>query len=331
MEKRGEDEVKNNRIKEELHEGTTSSSTNWHENLKFLSIKKKAKNEADNQDLTTWPGFFKHLISHIQNADITGLGAQLAYFFLLSLFPMLIFLVTLLPYLNLDEAQVFRFLENYAPKEVYMLVEDTVSDVLRNRNGGLLSIGIIGTIWSASKGMNAIEKSLNRSYELEETRPFFIVRGLSVIFTLLMILLIIVALVLPVFGQQIGTILFSYFGFEKGFLELWNNVRWIISPLVIFVVFTSLYWIVPNKKLLLKSVFPGAVFSTLGWIIVSLGFSYYVSSFGNYSSTYGSIGGIIVLMLWLYLSGIILLVGGQINAVTQERKNAFKQKKAEGF
>ncbi|MFF2754908.1 YihY/virulence factor BrkB family protein [Psychrobacillus sp. NPDC058041] len=323
--------MKHNQIKEELHEETSSSSTNWHENLKFLSIKKKINNPAENQDLTTWSGFFKHLISHIQNADITGLGAQLAYFFLLSLFPMLIFIVTLLPYLNLDEAQVFRFLENYAPKEVYMLVEGTITDVLRSRNGGLLSLGIIGTIWSASKGMNAIEKSLNRSYELEETRPFFIVRGLSVIFTLLMILLIIVALVLPVFGQQIGTILFSYFGFEKGFLELWNNVRWIISPLVIFIVFTALYWIVPNKKLALKSVFPGAVFATLGWIIVSLGFSYYVSSFGNYSSTYGSIGGIIVLMLWLYLSGIILLVGGQINAVTQERKNALKKKKAEGF
>ncbi|QFG01217.1 YihY/virulence factor BrkB family protein [Psychrobacillus glaciei] len=299
--------------------------------MKFLSIRKKQTRSTEPQDLTTWSGYFKHLLRHIQRADITGLGAQLAYFFLLSLFPMLIFIMTLLPYINLDEAQVFRFLENYAPKEVYMLIEGTVSDVLGNRNGGLLSIGILGTIWSASKGMNAIEMSLNRSYELEETRPFFIVRGLSVIFTLLMIVLLVVALVLPVFGQQIGTILFSYFGFEKGFLELWNNIRWIISPLVIFIVFTALYWIVPNKKLLLRSVIPGAVFATLGWIIVSLGFSYYVSSFSNYSSTYGSIGGIIVLMLWLYLSGIILLVGGQVNAVMQERKNAFLQKKAKGL
>ncbi|WP_391203926.1 YihY/virulence factor BrkB family protein [Psychrobacillus sp. L4] len=320
--------MERNRLKEELQEGNTSSSTTWRENIKFLFIKKKNTRSTENHDLTTWSGYFKHLIKHIQRADITGLGAQLSYFFLLSLFPMLIFIMTLLPYINLDEAQVFRFLENYAPKEVYTLIEGTLSEVLRNRNGGLLSIGIIGTIWSASKGMNAIEVSLNRSYELEETRPFFIVRGLSVVFTLLMIVLLIVALVLPVFGQQIGTILFSYFGFEKGFLELWNNIRWIISPLVIFIVFTALYWIVPNKKLLLRSVLPGAVFATLGWIIVSFGFSYYVSSFGNYTSTYGSIGGIIVLMLWLYLSGIILLVGGQINAVTQERKNAFKQKKA---
>ncbi|MDI2587110.1 YihY/virulence factor BrkB family protein [Psychrobacillus sp. NEAU-3TGS] len=306
----------------------SSSSDNWFNKLKFLNMKKKDKKIEESQDLTTWKGYFKHLIVHIQKTDITGLAAQLAYFFLLSLFPLLIFIVTLLPYLNLDEAQVFRFLENYAPQDVYLLIEDTVSDILLTRNGGLLSIGIIGTIWSASNGMNAIVKSLNRSYNLDETRPFFIVRGLSVVFTLIMIVLFAVMLVLPVFGQQIGTILFSYFGFEDGFVKLWNSLRWAITPIIMLIVLTALYWIVPNQKLFLRSVFPGAIFATVGWIIVSLGFSYYVSNFGNYSSTYGSIGGIIVLMLWLYISGIMLLVGGQINAVTQERKIAIE--KAEG-
>ncbi|WP_144511808.1 YihY/virulence factor BrkB family protein [Bacillus sp. FJAT-22090] len=320
--------MQNNRVKEHLQEKNTSSSTKWYDRLRFLNSKKKDKEIKGDQDLTTWSGFIKHLITHIQKTDITGLGAQLAYFFLLSLFPMLIFVVTLLPYLNLDEAQVFRFLENYAPEDVYILIEGTVTDVLRNRNGGLLSIGIIGTIWSASNGMNAIVKSLNRSYKLDETRSYFVVRGLSIIFTLLMIVLLVVALVLPVFGQQIGTILFSYFGFEEGFIKVWNSLRWTLSPLVIFLILSALYWIVPNKRLFVRSVFPGAAFATVGWIVVSLGFSFYVSNFGNYSSTYGSIGGIIVLMLWLYLSGIILLVGGQINAVMQERKIAIE--KAEG-
>ncbi|PZX03072.1 membrane protein [Psychrobacillus insolitus] len=301
-----------------------TSSSNWFNKLKFLNMKAK-KGSNTEQDLTTWSGYFKNLLEHIQRADITGLAAQLAYFFLLSLFPLLIFIVTLLPYLNLDEAQVFRFIENYAPAEVYILIEGTLSDILLNRNGGLLSIGIIGTIWSASNGMNAIVKSLNSSYEIEETRPFFIVRGLSVVFTLLMIVLFIIALILPVFGQQIGSILFSYFGFEESFIKLWNNLRWTITPLIMFVVLVALYWIVPNQKLFLKSVLPGAAFATIGWISVSLGFSYYVTNFGNYSSTYGSIGGIIVLMLWLYITGIILLVGGQINAVMQERKIALKK------
>lgn len=301
-----------------------TSSSNWFNKLKFLNMEAK-KGSNTEQDVTTWSGYFKDLLKHIQRADITGLAAQLAYFFLLSLFPLLIFIVTLLPYLNLDEAQVFRFIENYAPAEVYILIEGTLSDILLNRNGGLLSIGIIGTIWSASNGMNAIVKSLNRSYEIEETRPFFIVRGLSVVFTLLMIVLFIIALILPVFGQQIGSILFSYFGFEESFIKLWNNLRWTITPLIMFVVLVALYWIVPNQKLFLKSVLPGAAFAAIGWISVSLGFSYYVTNFGNYSSTYGSIGGIIVLMLWLYITGIILLVGGQINAVMQERKIALKK------
>lgn len=307
-----------------------SSSTSWFEKLKLLSIKKKEINTEESYDLTTWIGYFKQLLLNIQKTDITGFGAQLAYFFLLSIFPLLIFIVTLLPYLNLDEAQVFRFIENYAPIDVFILIEKTISDVLVTRNGGLLSIGIIGTIWSASNGMNAIVKSLNRSYNLVESRPFIIVRGMSVIFTILLIILFIIALVLPVFGQQIGSILFSYFGFEQSFVEFWNNLRWTISPLVMFIVLVALYWIVPNKKLFLRSVIPGAAFAVIGWIAVSLLFSYYVGNFKSYSATYGSIGGIIVLMLWLYFSGIILLVGGQINAVMHERKIALKQKRAEG-
>lgn len=308
---------------------TSSSRHSWFEKIKFLNISKKEKKEVDH-DLTTWSGYIKHLILHIQKTDIAGFAAQLAYFFLLSLFPLLIFIITLLPYLNLDEAQVFRLLENVAPEEVYILIEGTLVEVLVSRNGGLLSIGIIGTIWSASNGMNAIVKSLNRSYALEETRPFFIVRLLSIVFTLLMIMLFVVALVLPVFGQQIGTILFSYFGFEEGFVKLWNSLRWTISPLIMFMVLVALYWIVPNTKLFLRSVIPGAAFAAFGWIIVSFGFSFYISNFANYSSTYGSIGGIIVLMLWLYISGIILLVGGQINAVMQERKIALEKKETEG-
>jgi len=200
--------------------------------------------------------------------------------------------------------------------------------VLSSRNGGLLSVGILATIWSASNGMNALIKSLNRSYDIEETRPFFVARGISVLFTLLMIVLLVVALLLPIFGKQIGTILFSYLGYEEGFKQVWDSIRWTIPPLMIFGVFMLLYWIAPNRKLYLKSVIPGALFATLGWILVSFGFSLYVSSFANYSATYGSIGGIIVLMMWLYFSGIILMVGGQINAVMQQRKEKLAMKKA---
>ncbi|MGE6489313.1 YihY/virulence factor BrkB family protein [Paenisporosarcina sp. NPDC076898] len=304
------------------------SSSSFLSKLKLMQFKKKNKEPKHPFDVTTSKGFFQELMARIQHVDVTALGAQLAFFFLLALFPLMIFLVTLLPYLNLQEDQLFHILRTYAPDDVYKLIDGTLDEVLSDRNGGLLSIGILATIWSASNGMNALIKSLNRSYDLEETRPFIVARAISVIFTLLLIMLFVVALVLPIFGEQIGTFIFSYLGYEQGFLTVWNNIRWTIPPVMIFVVFMLLYWIAPNRKLYLKSVIPGAIFATLGWILVSLAFSFYVSSFANYSATYGSIGGIIVLMMWLYFSGTILMVGGQINAVMQQRKEKSAMKKA---
>ncbi|WP_445683350.1 YihY/virulence factor BrkB family protein [Sporosarcina sp. FSL W7-1349] len=273
-------------------------------------------------DVTTSQGFLKELIVRIKKVDVTGLASQLAFFFLLSLFPLLIFLMTLLPFLNLDQGEVFLFIREYAPESVAQLIEKTVGEVLDNRHGGLLSIGAIATIWSASKGMNALTKALNRSYFAAETRSFLVARGMSVVFTIALIAVLVVALVLPVFGQQIGTLAFSYFGLEEGFLKLWGSIRWIAPPILIFLVFAAVYWVVPNLKIRLKSVIPGAIFSTVGWIVTSLAFSFYVGNYGNYSNTYGSIGAIIVLMMWMYFSAIILMLGGQLNAVMTERKQA---------
>ena len=292
--------------------------------LKFLDDIKNAK--LDQFDVTTFSGFAKELITRIKKVDVTGLASQLAFFFLLSLFPLLIFLFTLMPYLNLDESQILIFIRDFAPASVALLVEETLGEILNNRNGGLLSIGALATVWTASKGMNALSKALNRSYLTEETRSFIIARGMSVVFTIMLIFVLLVALILPVFGQQIGMIAFSYIGFENGFITLWNSLRWVIPPVLIFIVFSIFFWLVPNLKIHLKSVLPGAAFATIGWILTSLAFSYYVGSYSDYSNTYGSIGAIIVLMMWLYFSAIILMLGGQINAVMTERRDAIKAK-----
>lgn len=278
-------------------------------------------------DVTTKDGFMKELILRIKTVDVSGLGAELSYFFLLSMFPMLIFLFTLLPYLNLDQAQVMLFIRDYAPAEVAKMIGDILSQVLANKNGGLLSVGILATLWSASKGMNALTKALNRSYFQEDSRSFIIQRGMSIVFTIMLVGVVVVALGLPVFGEQIGSFIFSYVGFEDGFNTLWNQLRFILPPILIVVVFTLIYWLVPDIKLRFKTVLPGALFATVGWIITTFGFSFYVSNFGNYSNTYGSIGTIIILMLWLYFSAIILMIGGQINAVTKERAERLQEVK----
>ena len=171
----------------------------------------------DEFDVTTTSGFLKELLVRIKKVDVTGLGSQLAFFFLLSLFPLLIFIMTLLPYLNFNQAEVFLLIRDYAPESVAMLIEDTLNEILKNRNGGLLSIGALATVWSASKGMNALTKALNRSYFTEESRSFIMARGMSVVFTVMLIAVLLVALILPVFGQQIGSSCILLHGAGGGF------------------------------------------------------------------------------------------------------------------
>ncbi|EON74481.1 YihY/virulence factor BrkB family protein [Lysinibacillus sphaericus] len=289
-------------------------------NTAFGLVKSFVSPNEDSVDVMTPKGFVQDLMLRIQRVEISALAAQLAYFFLLSFFPLLIFLVTLLPYLNLETTQVYSFLVNVVPDEVYRLIENTLNEVLTNRNSSLLSIGVIGTIWSASKGINALIRALNKAYDTE-SRGGILDRGLSLVFTIAFVIVLGVALLLPVFGQQIGHFLFSIVGIEEEFASLWHNIRLFMPPLLIFAVLMGIYWFVPNTdpRLKLMGVWPGAMFSTLAWLAVTYGFSFYISNFGNYSATYGSIGGVIILMLWLYFTGMILIFGGVLNATMQKR------------
>ncbi|MGE7943185.1 YihY/virulence factor BrkB family protein [Lysinibacillus xylanilyticus] len=283
-------------------------------------VKSFVSPDEDTVDVMTSKGFMQDLILRLQRVEVSALAAQLAYFFLLSFFPLLIFLVTLLPYLNFDTTQVYAFLVNVMPDEVYRLIENTLNEILTIRNSSLLSIGVLGTIWSASKGVNALIRALNKAYDTE-TRGSIIDRGLSLVFTIAFVIVIAVALLLPVFGQQIGHFLFSIVGIEEQFEIVWERLRWSMPLLLIFIVLMGIYWVVPNTspRLKLIGVWPGALFSTLAWLAVTYVFSFYISNFANYSATYGSIGGVIILMLWLYFTGIILIFGGILNATMQKK------------
>ncbi|GAB0170987.1 YihY/virulence factor BrkB family protein [Lysinibacillus sp. CTST325] len=293
-------------------------------------VKSFVSPDEDTVDVMTSRGFMQDLMLRIQRVEISALAAELAYFFLLSFFPLLIFLVTLLPYLNIQSTQVYSFLVNIMPDEVYRLIENTLDEILTSRNSSLLSVGVLGTIWSASKGINALIRALNKAYDTE-TRGNLLDRGLSLVFTLAFVVVIAVVLLLPVFGQQVGHFLFSIVGIEEQFEIIWHRMRWSIPPLLIFIVLMGIYRFVPNTnpRLKLMGVWPGALFSTLAWLAVTYAFSFYINNFANYSATYGSIGGVIILMLWLYLTGIILIFGGILNATMQKKvlqKELMKQK-----
>ncbi len=263
--------------------------------------------------------FVKDLIKRLKADDISGLAAQLAYFFLLSLFPLFIFLFTLVVYLPYSQEEILRTLQTFAPTESMDIIQESLNEVMQG-NVKLLSFGIFATIWSASHGLNSIISAFNRAYDVTETRSYFVARSMSIMLTIAMIFVFIVALLLPLFGKQIGFFLFSTFGFSEQFIQVWNMLRWMISSIVLFIVFTMLYWMAPNKKIKCVSVLPGSIFATIGWVGSSLIFSFYVDKLGNYTTTYGSLGGIIVLMIWFYLSGMIIIIGGEINAAIGEKK-----------
>lgn len=289
----------------------------------FSDIKDFFDADEDSINILSKRGFIQDLWLRMKRVEITAQGAQLAYFFLLSFFPLLIFAVQLLSYVQLEQEVVFNFFKEIMPIEVYTFTEGILVEILTNQNTGLLSIGILGTIWSASAGLNALLSSLNKAYDTEP-RIGLMNRGLSLALTLLLVVALLVALLLPVFGKQIAVFMLAFLNAEENVIALWNNIRLIIPPVLIFGVLMGIYWIVPNTdpRLKIQSVWPGAFFSTFGWLIVSKGFSEYINNFGHYSATYGSIGGVIIFMLWLYFTGILLILGGLLNATIQKYMNA---------
>lgn len=255
--------------------------------------------------------------------EVGGLAAELAYFFLLALFPFLIFLITMIGYLPLSVDDILNVIREYAPGQSMEIIELTLQQILNKQNSGLLSFGIIATLWSASNGINAIVRAFNRAYEVKENRSFIVARGTIILLTIAMIFVIIIALLLPVFGEEIGRFLFNAAGIPSMFMSVWNAVRWLLSGVIIFIVLTALYYFGPNKKYHVKAVLPGSFLATFAWVLVSSGFSFYVGHFGNYSATYGSIGGIIVLLIWFYLTGMIIILGGELNAILYKRNLEF--------
>lgn len=266
--------------------------------------------------------FLKQLVQRVIDNRVPDLSAQLAFYFMLSLFPFLIFAITALSF-YVSAEDVLNFVSRHVPGESISLIEKNVRDVLKGKSGTLLSFSVLATIWPASHATNALIRSLNDAYDVEESRPFWKARGMAIILTLALIGVLLVALTLPVFGKAIGLFVFSLFGWSSAFFSIWNVLRWSLSFIIAFTVFILLYHVAPNKRLRLNETAVGALFATVSWQLASLAFSHFVSQFGNYSATYGSLAGVIILMVWFYLTGMIMLIGGEINATLHYIKQDF--------
>ncbi|WP_419873469.1 YihY/virulence factor BrkB family protein [Candidatus Pristimantibacillus sp. PTI5] len=264
--------------------------------------------------------FAKCLYSRFRDDDVPALGAQLTYYLILSFFPFLIFMVSLLGFIELSGDSVVAELIRLLPTEASETISGILKEVVDNSTGTLLSFGMIATIWSASNGINAIVKGLNKAYDVEEKRPFWKVRGISLLATVFLVIVIMLVMVMLIFGKAIGEYLFQWMNYPDGFQLIWGILKYVIPIAAMAAAFSLLYWIVPSRRLKFKEVLPGAVFATFGWIITSLAFQFYMNNFGNYTKTYGSLGGMIILLIWLYISSILIILGGEINATLASAK-----------
>src|SRR5215211_167251 len=257
--------------------------------------------------------------------DLLGIAGQLAYFFLLFFFPFLIFLVSLTGLvIGNPEAglkNLFEVFTRLVPANAQTLVVDYVDRTLRTASTGVLVLGILGALWLGQAVSISITKAANRSYRLEESRPFWRLRGACLIITLGFTLLIAV-LTLAVFN--VGAYLSAKVGLPESAASLGKLLSWAMVFVAITLALDLLYYLAPDAKLPFKWITPGGFMATILLFLADGALSYYVSKLGNYGQVYGQLGAVIVFMLWLYVTGLMVLLGLEINAVlaraAEERK-----------
>ncbi|OAB40207.1 ribonuclease [Paenibacillus antarcticus] len=273
--------------------------------------------------------FFKQLFKKIKDDDVQAISAQLTYYLLLSFFPFLIFIMTLVGYANISIVDKVDDLREIIPVQAVTIIEEIIKEVSEGRSQALLSFGMLATLWASSRCIKAIIKGLNKAYAIEDNRRLWKMRVFSLLGTFVIGIVVLLSILLIVFGNWVGNQLSYLFHFSDSIHHLWNFLQYMIPLIVMTIVFTLLYMLGPNQKVTFKEALPGATFTTLGWIITSVTFSIYVNQFGNFTKTYGSLGGVMILLIWLYISSNIILIGGEINATLshRNRKTTLKFKK----
>jgi membrane protein len=271
----------------------------------------------------TWKKFFLRLYERSFDADIFGCAAQVAFYFSFALFPLLYFLVSLFGLILVSSDglmnELFVYLHRIMPFAVFDLVKNTVVEVVANSTGGKVTFSLFLTLWSASAGIDAIRNSLNGVYEIKETRDWWRTKTQSIILTFVFSILATVVLGAVFYGWQLVQYLLSGLGLQVTSPLILVTIQWISILLLMLFVCEIIYNLLPNiKERRWAWINPGSIVAILLWIIFTSAFRLYLDYFNSYNRTYGSLGAVIIMMLWLYLTALALLVGGTINSLLRK-------------
>jgi membrane protein len=272
--------------------------------------------------------FLKELYREASDDNIFDGAAALGYYLMLAIFPAAIFLMALIPYLPLAQVDraIMDLLREALPPSAAEMFTGVVNEVVGKQSGGLVSFGLIGVFWATSSGMYAVMQQLNKTYDVHEGRSFLRARLIAIGMSLLFAVLVLGGFSLIVLGGQIQSWLGARFGMSSALLIFFATFRWVVIVLGLLLAFALIYYLAPDVKQRFKYITPGSVLGVILLMTASLGFAWYAQNFGNYSKTYGSVGAVIVLMLWLYIAGLTILIGSEINALLEHHAADGKEK-----
>jgi len=250
-------------------------------------------------------------------------AAILSFYFLLALFPLLLFLIALLGSFA-DSGTELRhnlltYLRAIVPVSASDLINTTVDEISQKSSGGKLSFGLVTSLWFASSGMGAIIEGLNVAYDVKETRAWWKRTLLAIVLTIALAVLIITALALMFYGSRIAEGIANHYGFGVAFATVWTVLRWLFVLGFVFIAFQLIYYFAPDlHEQQLRWLTPGAAVGVILWLLVSFLFGSYLNFYNTYSVVYGSLGAVIILLLWFYLTGVTILIGGEVNALIEQ-------------
>ncbi|MGL4345119.1 MAG: YihY/virulence factor BrkB family protein [Cellulosilyticaceae bacterium] len=251
--------------------------------------------------------------------DIGARSAQMTYYWILAFFPFMIMIVTILSYTSFGEVDFMEYVRTLAPASMIPFLENTLAQLIQYRSATLLSFGALVSIWSASAAVNVMIKGIHKAYNAIDSRPFWIRKLLSMFYTVVLAVLIAVMILLLVFGNKIGEHVLSLFiSNHVIYRPIWDLFRYTTPIIGLLLGFYLVYRVIPRKHLKNKNIWPGTLVAGFGWYGFSMMFSVYIEYFSKYNQMYGSLGGVFILLIWLYMSGMVLLLGAEINALYQD-------------